>query len=125
MRSIKTVKFIENCPVTNLECEIPDQTVKADKGKLSLSSVPTGIIKAVAHIRQYSTNKYHDPNNWKKVEKGRFVDALYHHWIAYIEGERIDPESGFPHLWHIACNLAYIIEIEEKEYGSDTRNPKL
>lgn len=44
----------------------------------------------------------------------RYRDAMYRHWLAYLGGERLDPESGLPHIWHCACNLAFLIEMEEK-----------
>lgn len=94
-----------------------DQTAKADKGKLRLTLVPTSLIKAVAVIRGYGCNKYPDggPDNWKQVEPERYKDALYRHWLAYLDGEANDPESGLPHLWHCACNAAFLIEMEDKE----------
>ena len=95
-----------------------DQTVKADAGKLRPTLVPCGIIKAVAAVREYGCRKYHDPENWKKVEKERYKDALYRHWLAYLSGEEKDKESGLPHLWHLACNAAFLIEMEGTENGS-------
>ena len=44
-------------------------------------------------------------------------DALYRHWLAYLSGEEIDPESGMSHLWHMACNLDFLIEREANPYG--------
>jgi hypothetical protein len=57
--------------------------------------------------------KYHDPDNWKKVAPQRYKDAAYRHWLAYLKGEKLDPESGLPHLHHCACNLAFLIEMEK------------
>ena len=91
-----------------------DQKIKADAGKIRPTLVPVGLIRAVAEIREYVCRKYHDPENWKKVEKQRYKDALYRHWLAYLDGEENDEESGLPHLWHLACNAAFLIELEEK-----------
>lgn len=94
---------------------IPDQTAKADAGKLPLTLVPTGIIKAIATIRQYGCQKYHDPENWRRVEAQRYRDAAFRHWLAYLDDPGgADEESGLPHLWHCACNIAFLIEMEEK-----------
>ena len=92
-----------------------DQSAKADMGKLRLTLVPIRLIQAVAAVREHGTKKYHDPENWRKVEPQRYRDALDRHWLAYLEGEKTDKESGLPHLWHMACNLAFLIELEERK----------
>lgn len=91
-----------------------DQSAKADAGKLRPTLVPVSLVQAVTLIREYGCAKYHEPENWRKVEPQRYRDAMYRHWLAYLGGERLDPESGMPHIWHCACNLAFLIEMEEK-----------
>lgn len=88
------------------------QTAKADDGKIRPTLVPVSLIRAVAEVREYGCEKYHDPENWRQVEPQRYRDALYRHWLAYLSGEERDAESGLPHLWHIACNVAFLIEME-------------
>jgi hypothetical protein len=90
-----------------------DQSAKADKGKLELSLVNPELVKAVAEVRMYGTEKYGDSENWRKVEPKRYVDALYRHLLAYIEGNEVDEESGLSHLSHMACNLSFLLD---KEY---------
>ena len=92
-----------------------DQTIKADAGKPRLSLVPTEIINQIARVREYGINKYPNggPNNWKKVELDRYRDAAYRHLLAYIADPKgIDEESGLPHLAHLACNVAFLCELE-------------
>lgn len=88
---------------------------KADSGKLRLTLVPPRLNIAVAYVREFGTKKYKDPENWRKVEIQRYRDALYRHWTAYLQGEEYDRESGLPHLWHLACNAAFLIDLEWKE----------
>lgn len=90
-----------------------NREAKADAGKPRPTLVPVSLIEAVASIREYGVKKYHDPDNWKKVEPQRYKDAAFRHWLAYIKGEKLDPESGLPHLHHCACNLAFLIEMEK------------
>ena len=93
-----------------------DQTIKADAGKPRLSLVPTEIINQIARVREYGMNKYPNggPNNWKKVEIDRYRDAAYRHLLAYIANPKgVDEESGLPHLAHLACNVAFLCELEE------------
>lgn len=89
-----------------------NQEAKADAGKVRPTLCPSGIIWAVTQIREYGCKKYKDPDNWKRVEPERYRDAAYRHWLAYLDGEMLDEESGLPHLWHCACNLAFLIEME-------------
>ena len=91
-----------------------DQQAKADAGKPRPTLVPVSLIEAVTAIRMYGNAKYHDPDNWKQVEPQRYRDALYRHWLAYLKGERCDAESGLPHLWHLATNAAFLIEMDGK-----------
>lgn len=89
-----------------------DQSAKADKGKLELSLVNPQLVKAVAEVRMYGTEKYGDSENWRKVEPKRYVDALYRHLLAYIEGNEVDEESGLSHLAHMACNISFLLDEE-------------
>lgn len=89
------------------------QAAKHDAGKARLSLVPTRIIYAIARIREYGNRKYGDPDNWKTVELQRYRDAAFRHLLDYIKDpEGVDSESGLPHLWHLACNIAFLCEME-------------
>ena len=92
---------------------VPDGTAKADTGKPRPTLVPVSLIRAVTAVREYGTAKYHDPENWRTVEPQRYRDALYRHWLSYLDDPHgVDAESGLPHLWHVACNVAFLIEME-------------
>ena len=93
-----------------------DQKAKSDYGKAKLSLVPRRIIWDVAAIREYGNAKYPEGgvDNWKKVEPERYRDALYRHFMAYLDDPYgVDKESGFPHLWHACCNAAFLCELED------------
>lgn len=86
-----------------------NQEAKRDEGKLQLSLVPTQIIRDIAEVRMYGNKKYGDPDNWKNVEMERYIDALYRHFLAFMDDPKsIDEESGIPHYKHMACNMAFI-----------------
>ena len=92
------------------------QTAKADAGKLRLTLVPRRIIRAIAKVRMYGNKKYGDPENWRQVEPERYRDAAFRHFLSYLDDPNaVDPESGLPHLWHLACNIAFLIEMEEEQ----------
>ena len=87
---------------------------KADAGKPRPSLCPVGIIHAVTAVREYGTAKYHDPDNWRLVESQRYWDALLRHVLAaWNEPYALDPESGLRHLDHIACNVAFLLEMAD------------
>lgn len=90
-----------------------DQTAKADEGKLQLTLVPTQIIEDIAEVRMYGNKKYGDPDNWKTVEIERFRNAMFRHFIAYLNDPHgVDEESGIPHWKHVVCNAAFISAME-------------
>lgn len=91
------------------------EKAKADSGKPRPTLVPPSLMEAVTAVREYGCSKYHDPDNWKRVEPQRYRDALYRHWLAYLKDPNgVDEESGLSHLWHLACNAAFLIELENK-----------
>ena len=116
------------------EIEVPDekpeepahgveQEAKADNGKLKLSLVPVQIIKDIAKVREYGCKKYKDPDNWKRVELRRYIDAFYRHWLAFIENPLSqDEESGLPHYMHCACNMAFICALMAESDYTDNAN---
>ena len=93
-----------------------DYHAKQDYGKAKLSLVPRRIIWDVAAIREYGNNKYPDggPDNWSGVEPERYRDAAYRHFLMYLDDPKgVDSESGLPHLGHLACNIAFLCEMED------------
>ena len=60
---------------------ITGQLAKSDKGKLQLTLVPTQIVKDIAEVREYGVKKYGEFENWKSVEKERYFNAMYRHWM--------------------------------------------
>lgn len=110
-------KVVEGrCPVCGMSYigEEYDQTIKADAGKLRLSLVPRQIIYDIAKVREYGVSKYGDNESWKRVEIQRYRDAAYRHFLRYLdEPDGVDDESGLPHLAHLACNIAFLCELEK------------
>lgn len=93
-----------------------NQTCKADAGKFPLTLVPRQIIRDIAEIRRYGTEKYGDPENWRRVEAQRYRDAAFRHFLAYLDDpDGVDEESGLPHLSHLACNIAFLCEMRRDD----------
>ena len=97
---------------------LTEQDAKADNGKAKLTLVPRRIIFDIARIREYGNQKYGDSENWKTVDVQRYRDAAFRHFLAYLDDPQgVDVESGLPHYWHLACNIAFICEMEDKLRG--------
>ena len=102
--------------------------LKHDGGKPMLALVPSAIIRAVGTVMTHGAEKYGE-GNYRKVEPARYRDALMRHickWLKNPHGK--DEDSGLPHLWHIACNVAFLLELDkpkiDKEILIDTKTLK-
>lgn len=85
------------------------------KGKYKPTLVPGlgSLIKAIAKVREFGITKYNDPDNWKRVPVEHYRDAMARHMIAYLDNPQSrDKESNLPHLWHCACNIAFLLYLE-------------
>lgn len=91
------------------DCQAP----KYDQGKPRLSLVPASLDYAVAQVREYGVNKYGKRESWRGVSVERYFEALLRHVqdIRAYGVESIDSESGLPHIYHVACNAAFIIDL--------------
>lgn len=89
---------------------------KADAGKAQLSLVPRRIIWDIAKVRMYGVNiKYPETgrDGWRNIDKERLQDAMFRHMLRYLDDpDGVDDESGLPHLWHVAVNVAFLCELE-------------
>ena len=91
------------------------QESKSDAGKPHPSYVPVALIEGVMAVREYGNQKYHDPDNWKQVEPDRYHQAMLRHILAaWNDPYKIDPESGLPHIAHVATNIAFLLEMKEE-----------
>ena len=99
-----------------MEEEARYQEVKADYGKLQMMLMLPAINRSVVRVREYGILKYKDKDNWKKINRSRWENALIRHLMEYIKDPYSkDEESGLRHIDHIACTLAYILENMEGE----------
>lgn len=109
----------------------PKELKKLDQDKVPLQLVPASLMWSVATILAFGAKKY-APRAWEKgMEWSRVYGALLRHltcWFAgkgptsrsFIWGE-LDSETKHSHLWHAGCCLAFLIEYEETNVGTDDR----
>ena len=92
-----------------------NQEIKADAGKTQLTLVPRQILFDIAKVREYGLNKYGERESWRDVEVQRYRDAAFRHFLAYLDDpDGVDAESGLPHLSHLACNIAFLCDMEKE-----------
>lgn len=89
---------------------------KDDQEKNRLDLIEPEFIEGVGKVLTFGANKY-EPNNWQKVEdaEDRYYAAALRHLMAWRKGEKIDPESGLSHLYHVACNIMFLQHFEREE----------
>ncbi len=100
------------------------ENAKYDQGKNRLDLVFPSIIEELGKVRTYGVQKYKDPDNWKRIDdaKQRYTAAAMRHFEAWRKGEIYDPESGIMHLSHCACNLMFLISIQQEELIDTSKN---
>jgi len=95
--------------------------VKYDGEKQRLELIPESAIRALGSVLTYGAKKY-DDNNWRKGFKWtRVFGAALRHLFLWVAGQDKDDESGLSHLAHAMCNIAFLIEFQEKGSGEDDR----
>lgn len=77
--------------------------VKHDQGKPRMDLLDADALEGLAAVLTFGANKY-AAHNWRGgLAYSRLVAALLRHTFALLRGERIDPESGLPHIDHVGC----------------------
>ena len=92
--------------------------VKDDKEKLCWSLLPFDALEPIVKIVTLGAKKY-TPDNWRRVERHRYEDAMMRHYAAFKQGEALDPETGLSHLAHMACNVLFLVAL----YGNEPADP--
>ena len=85
--------------------------IKHDQDKLDYTLLPFDSLEQVVKVLEYGAKKY-ARNNWQKVSKEGYVQAIYRHLIAYSKGEVLDDETGLSHMAHLACSALFILHLD-------------
>lgn len=89
---------------------------KHDQGKDRWDLLPIGPVRWIVKVITFGANKYTD-NGWQDVvtkSPDRYYAAALRHLAAWRGGEKLDPESGLPHLACAACNLVFLMWYEAR-----------
>lgn len=105
---------------------VADGTARhANTGKLRVDLVPLNAQEQYVRMLMYGAQKY-GVNNWRRgLPWVEVAASLERHVMQWMKGERNDAESGLPHLAHVMCNAAFIIEYGECYPQGDNRHVAL
>lgn len=89
---------------------------KADDEKPRFDLVPWGPFTDVVDVLTLGAKKYAD-DNWQRVPgaERRYLAAAFRHVVARAQGERLDPETGKPHLAHAVCCLLFLAWFDRRD----------
>lgn len=97
----------------------PYTPMKLDNGKAPMDLLPWKALYKVAQVLGFGKEKYEERGWYNKCETTddvkRYEAALLRHYSSHKLGEKTDPESGYSHLAHLACNALFILELADKE----------
>ena len=108
---------------------------KDDTDKVRMELIPPELLMATATVLTFGAGKYGDRNWEQGISWGRVFGALMRHLWAWWGGKGpttksflfgdLDSETGYSHLWHAACCIAFLISYEERSMVAfDDRSPK-
>lgn len=86
-----------------------EEPMKFDGDKPPIALVPPEYIIGTAKVLAFGANKY-AAGNWARggFTASRLVSAALRHILAWMGGEKTDPESGLSHIYHASCMLAFL-----------------
>jgi hypothetical protein len=89
---------------------------KFDNGKNKWDLLPFCQIEKIVEVLTYGADKY-DKNNWQHVENGeeRYFAAAMRHLVAHRKGQMFDQETDSTHLAHAACNILFMMWLQENK----------
>lgn len=94
---------------------------KFDGDKLRYELLPPELLEEVARVLTFGAHKY-SARNWELgMAWSRPFAALMRHMWAWWRGEDKDPETGYSHLSHAACCIAFLVSYEARNVGTDDR----
>lgn len=95
--------------------------LKFDTNKAPCDLLSSHSLIGTAQVLGYGASKY-APHNWRKgIVYSRIISAVFRHLLAFMRGEDNDPESGLPHIDHVACNVMFLQEFCRTRKDLDDR----
>jgi hypothetical protein len=97
---------------------MPEEFKKDDSAKNRLELVDYKFVEGIGEILTFGAEKY-AAWNWQKAssdeDRERLKGAMMRHAMAYMNGEKVDPESGKSHLYHMGCCQMFLDYFDRKD----------
>lgn len=95
--------------------------LRYDDGKTPYHLIPPELLEGVGQVLGFGAKKY-APRNWELgMDWSRVFASLMRHAWKFWRGEKVDEETGLPHTWHMATNVAFLMAYEARGVGKDDR----
>ena len=91
--------------------ENPKQIQAMKDGKVPLDYLPYSCFPDDAYVHKHGADKY-GIRNWREQEilASTYEGAIMRHFLAWAQGEDLDPDSGKSHLTHIRACCAVVLD---------------
>lgn len=103
---------------------IDQGSARQNAGKPPLHLLPLDGLVLVAWVLAFGAEKY-SARGWEKAAADGVmswtdcVRAMLSHTSKLLVGQRLDAESGLPHVAHIACNALFLCAMLARRNGRD------
>lgn len=101
--------------------------VQAQKdGKMPLEYLVYSVLVQDAIVHKHGADKY-GVRNWREdaITASTYEGAMLRHFLAWAQGEDIDPDSGQPHLSHLRACCAVVLDADAHGKLIDDRDRKV
>jgi len=109
--------------IGDVNSEAKGSGARFNNGKPDFSLIPLVTLEDEARVWEYGKKKYAAWNWAKGMPWSVPFACAVRHLSAWQRGEDLDPESGLPHLAHVACNIR-MLTLYSKTYPEGDDRPK-
>jgi hypothetical protein len=90
----------------------PGGGLRFNSGKDRWDLLPMDATEQVVKVLTRGAEKY-DERNWELGMRWSICQgSMMRHLARATQGERVDRESGLPHMAHVACNALFLLAYE-------------
>lgn len=95
---------------------LPAGATKFDGDKPRMELFPLPVAESISRVLTFGAKKY-AAHGWKALPEAvaRYQGALLRHLALLQSGEEFDSDSGLPHIYHIGCNITFLIHFYNQD----------